>query len=106
MAALRQREPIEEARPGMLRRDLLRPLESELRRRVHHSAAMDDERVAEPHPEIGIVRRIAKPGFDDLDAPIKRVCTIDAPAIYSPPVETEQLPNTERILKAALEAMA
>jgi pyruvate dehydrogenase E1 component beta subunit len=40
--------------------------------------------------------------FDDLDAPIGRLCTIDAPAIYSPPVEAEQLPNPQRILKAAL----
>jgi hypothetical protein len=40
--------------------------------------------------------------FDELDAPIARLCTIDAPAIYSPPVEAEQLPNPQRILKAAL----
>ena len=40
--------------------------------------------------------------FDELDAPISRLCTIDAPAIYSPPVEVEQLPNPQRILKAAL----
>ena len=40
--------------------------------------------------------------FDELDAPIARLCTIDAPAIYSPPVEVEQLPNPQRILKAAL----
>jgi len=41
--------------------------------------------------------------FDDLDAPIARLCTVDAPAIYSPPVEVEQLPNPQRILRAALE---
>jgi pyruvate dehydrogenase E1 component beta subunit len=40
--------------------------------------------------------------FDELDAPIARLCTIDAPAIYSPPVEVEQLPNQQRILKAVL----
>jgi len=40
--------------------------------------------------------------FDELDAPISRLCTVDAPAIYSPPVEAEQLPNPQRILKAAL----
>ncbi len=43
--------------------------------------------------------------FDELDAPIKRLCTVDAPAIYSPPVEVEQLPNIQRIVKAALETM-
>jgi pyruvate dehydrogenase E1 component beta subunit len=49
---------------------------------------------------------IQKEAFDELDAPINRVATIDAPAIYSPPVETEQLPNPQRVLKAALETLA
>jgi pyruvate dehydrogenase E1 component beta subunit len=40
--------------------------------------------------------------FDDLDAPIKRVSAIDAPQIYCPPLEKEQLPTPQRILKAAL----
>jgi pyruvate dehydrogenase E1 component beta subunit len=31
---------------------------------------------------------------------------VDAPAIYSPPVEVEQLPNPQRIIKAAIEALA
>jgi pyruvate dehydrogenase E1 component beta subunit len=31
---------------------------------------------------------------------------VDAPAIYSPPVEIEQLPNPGRIIKAALELLA
>ena len=43
--------------------------------------------------------------FDELDAPIARLSTIDSPSIYSPPVEVEQLPNVQRILKAALEAL-
>lgn len=45
---------------------------------------------------------IQKEAFDELDAPINRVATVDAPAIYSPPVEIEQLPNPSRVLKAAL----
>ncbi|HEX5790208.1 MAG TPA: alpha-ketoacid dehydrogenase subunit beta [Luteolibacter sp.] len=40
--------------------------------------------------------------FDELDAPIKRVCSIDAPAIYSPHIEPEQLPNPRRIVEKAL----
>ncbi|GAB1488955.1 pyruvate dehydrogenase complex E1 component subunit beta [Opitutaceae bacterium] len=48
---------------------------------------------------------IQKEAFDELDGPIHRLATIDAPAIYSPPVETEQLPTPQRILKAALAAM-
>jgi pyruvate dehydrogenase E1 component beta subunit len=45
---------------------------------------------------------IQKEAFDELDAPIGRLATIDAPAIYSPPVEAEQLPNPQRIIKAAI----
>ncbi len=44
---------------------------------------------------------IQEEAFDELDAPITRVTTIDAPAIYSPPVETEQLPNVGRVVSAA-----
>ncbi len=40
--------------------------------------------------------------FDELDAPIRRVCTIDAPAIYSPEVEKLQLPTVDRIVAKAL----
>jgi pyruvate dehydrogenase E1 component beta subunit len=45
---------------------------------------------------------IQKEAFDELDAPIGRLATVDAPAIYSPPVEAEQLPNPQRIIKAAI----
>ncbi|KXU34656.1 pyruvate dehydrogenase [Cephaloticoccus primus] len=48
---------------------------------------------------------IQRDAFDELDAPIKRLSTIDAPAIYSPPLEVEQLPNPQRIIAAALDAM-
>jgi pyruvate dehydrogenase E1 component beta subunit len=40
--------------------------------------------------------------FDELDAPVKRVCSVDAPAIYSPHIENEQLPNPRRIVEAVL----
>ena len=49
---------------------------------------------------------IQKEAFDELDGPIHRLATVDAPAIYSPPVEIEQLPNPQRVLKAALAALA
>lgn len=49
---------------------------------------------------------IQREAFDELDAPIHRLATVDAPAIYSPPVEVEQLPNPQRVLKAALEVLA
>ncbi|MGE9269243.1 MAG: alpha-ketoacid dehydrogenase subunit beta [Verrucomicrobiales bacterium] len=40
--------------------------------------------------------------FDYLDSPIKRVTTLDAPAIYSPHIEDEQLPNPRRVVEKAL----
>jgi pyruvate dehydrogenase E1 component beta subunit len=45
---------------------------------------------------------VQKEAFDELDAPINKLATVDAPAIYSPPVEVEQLPNPARVVKAAL----
>jgi pyruvate dehydrogenase E1 component beta subunit len=45
---------------------------------------------------------IQEHAFDYLDAPIKRVTTLDAPAIYSPLVENEQLPNPRRIVEKVL----
>ena len=62
--------------------------------------------VEENKPFCGVGAQLAyliqEQAFDDLDAPIKRLSAIDAPAIYSPPLEKEQLPNPQRILKAAL----
>jgi pyruvate dehydrogenase E1 component beta subunit len=66
--------------------------------------------VEEQKPFCGVGAQIAfmiqSEAFDDLDAPIARLSTIDAPSIYSPPVEIEQLPNPQRILKAAIELLA
>jgi pyruvate dehydrogenase E1 component beta subunit len=65
--------------------------------------------VEEQKPFCGVGAQLAymiqSEAFDDLDGPIARLCTIDAPAIYSPPAEAEQLPNPQRILKAAIEAL-
>ena len=41
--------------------------------------------------------------FDELDAPVQRVCSLDAPAIYSPHIENEQLPNPRRIIEKVLQ---
>ena len=43
--------------------------------------------------------------FDDLDAPIKRVSALDAPAIYSQALEKEQLPNPRRIIEAVMKML-
>jgi pyruvate dehydrogenase E1 component beta subunit len=65
--------------------------------------------VEEQKPFCGVGAQLAymiqSEAFDELDGPIARLCTIDAPAIYSPPAEAEQLPNPQRILKAAIEAL-
>jgi len=45
---------------------------------------------------------IQEKAFDDLDAPVMRVCALDAPAIYSPPLEKLQLPTVERIVEKVL----
>lgn len=48
---------------------------------------------------------IQEKAFDYLDAPVKRLNSIDAPAIYSMPLEKLQLPNVDRIYQAALETL-
>ncbi|HTZ20195.1 MAG TPA: alpha-ketoacid dehydrogenase subunit beta [Opitutaceae bacterium] len=66
--------------------------------------------VEENKPFCGVDAQIAylvqDQAFDDLDAPIKRVSAIDAPQIYSPPMEKEQMPNPQRILQAAMGVLA
>ncbi|KAB2643124.1 MAG: alpha-ketoacid dehydrogenase subunit beta [Verrucomicrobia bacterium] len=49
-----------------------------------------------------IAATIAEKAFDELDAPILRVTALDAPAIYSMPLEKLQLPTPERIVNKAL----
>ncbi len=43
--------------------------------------------------------------FDELDAPLARVCQRETPLPYSKPLERETLPNTERILAAIHEVL-
>ena len=65
--------------------------------------------VEENKPFCGVGAQLAyliqEEAFDDLDAPIKRVSAIDAPAIYSAPLEKEQLPHPQRITKAVLDML-
>lgn len=62
--------------------------------------------VDESKPFCGVSSQIAtliqEHAFDHLDAPVKRVCTLDAPAIYSPHIEDEQLPNAKRVIESVL----
>jgi pyruvate dehydrogenase E1 component beta subunit len=43
--------------------------------------------------------------FDYLDAPVKRVCQLETPLPYSPPLEEWTIPNTKRIIKAIEEVI-
>ena len=50
--------------------------------------------------------RIAEKAFDYLDAPIKRVASLDVPMPYSPPLEAYVLPNRDKVIAAARELLA
>ena len=62
--------------------------------------------VEENKPFCGVDAQIAfliqDKAFDDLDAPIARVSAIDAPQIYSMPLEKLQLPSPDRVVQAVL----
>ena len=62
--------------------------------------------VDESKPFNGVSSQIAaliqEHAFDHLDAPVKRVCSIDAPSIYSPHIEDEQLPSAGRVVEQVL----
>ncbi|MFP6872873.1 MAG: alpha-ketoacid dehydrogenase subunit beta [Verrucomicrobiales bacterium] len=68
-----------------------------------HRAVLIDE----TKPFCGVSSQIAatiqQQVFDDLDAPVLRVTSIDAPAIYSPPLEKEQLPNARRVVEKVMQ---
>jgi pyruvate dehydrogenase E1 component beta subunit len=74
-------------------------------RKTHRVLLVEEQK---PFASVGtqLAYMIQREAFDDLDGPIHRLATVDAPAIYSPPVETEQLPNPGRVVKAVLAALA
>ncbi len=63
--------------------------------------------VEENKPFCGVDAQIAyiiqNKAFDYLDAPVQRISALDAPAIYSPPLEKKQLPKADLVVKKALE---
>jgi pyruvate dehydrogenase E1 component beta subunit len=42
---------------------------------------------------------IQRKAFDYLDGPVHRISAVDAPAIYSPPLERLQLPDAALIVQ-------
>src|SRR5215831_5019895 len=71
-------------------------------RKTHRALVVEENK---PFCGIGaqIASMIQEQAFDDLDAPIGRISSIDAPAIYSPPVEKKQLPDAQRVIAKVLE---
>lgn len=84
----------------------IRPLDEaailESVRKTHRAVVVEENK---PFCGVGaqIVSTIQEQAFDDLDAPVLRVSSLDAPAIYSMPVEKQQLPTPERIVRKALQ---
>jgi pyruvate dehydrogenase E1 component beta subunit len=84
----------------------IRPLDEETLlksvRKTHRAVLVDENK-----PFCGVSAQIStlimEKAFDDLDAPVRRVCSLDAPAIYSPKVEPLQLPTAERVIQKVLE---
>lgn len=52
-----------------------------------------------------IAARVADRGFDDLDAPIRRLNGLHTPTPYSPPIEAAVVPNGEAIAAAIRELL-
>ncbi|HZI31905.1 MAG TPA: alpha-ketoacid dehydrogenase subunit beta [Candidatus Binatia bacterium] len=83
----------------------IRPLDEEAilqSVRKTHRAVLVDENKPFCAVSAQIAATIQEKAFDDLDAPVQRVCTLDAPAIYSPLLEKMQLPTPERVVEKVL----
>ncbi len=70
-------------------------------RKTHRALVVEENK---PFCGIGsqIAAMIQEKAFDDLDAPVLRLSSIDAPAIYSPPLEAKQLPDPSAVVAKAL----
>ncbi|MEM9280690.1 MAG: alpha-ketoacid dehydrogenase subunit beta [Verrucomicrobiota bacterium] len=83
----------------------IRPLDEnaimESVRKTHRAIYIEENK---PFCGVGaqISSMIMEQAFDDLDAPVLRITSADAPAFYSPPVERMQLPTAEEIAEKAL----
>ena len=53
-----------------------------------------------------IAAQVASEGFDDLDAPIRRLTGAFCPTPYSPPLEAAVVPNTQTIVGAIRDLLA
>jgi pyruvate dehydrogenase E1 component subunit beta len=84
----------------------IRPLDEETIinsvRKTHRALVVEENK-----PFCGLGSQIAatlqENIFDELDAPVGRLSAIDAPAIYSPPLEKKQLPDPQRVIAKVLQ---
>jgi pyruvate dehydrogenase E1 component beta subunit len=84
----------------------IRPLDEQTMlnsvRKTHRALVVEENK-----PFCGVGAQIAatlqEKVFDELDAPVSRLSSIDAPAIYSPPLERKQLPDPQRVIAKVLE---
>ena len=53
-----------------------------------------------------IAAQMADVGFDDLDAPIRRLNGLHTPTPYSPPLECAVMPQADQIVQAIRELWA
>jgi len=83
----------------------IRPLDEEAIlasvRKTHRAVLVEENK-----PFCGVDAQIAamiqEKAFDELDAPVLRVSSLDAPAFYSPPIEKIQLPDAQRVVAKVL----
>ncbi|MEK0450649.1 MAG: Pyruvate dehydrogenase component subunit beta [Verrucomicrobiota bacterium] len=83
----------------------IRPLDEEAIlasvRKTHRAVLIEENK-----PFCGVGAQISsilmEKAFDDLDAPVLRISSIDAPAIYSPELEKKQLPRPLDIVSRVL----
>ena len=83
----------------------IRPLDEqaimETVRKTHRAIYVEENK---PFCGIGaqVSSMIMEQAFDDLDAPVLRITSADAPAFYSPPIEKLQLPTPQEIVERSL----
>ena len=52
-----------------------------------------------------IAFKVQKDAFDSLDAPVKRVTSLDTPMAYAPTLVEAYLPNKDKVIKAVKEVL-
>jgi len=83
----------------------IRPLDEEAVlasvRKTHRAIYVEENK---PFCGVGsqISSMLMEKAFDELDAPVLRVTSLDAPAIYSPKVEPRQLPRPQDVIDKVL----